>query len=171
MFSVLEAPEILPVFTGPATLEEIEVPEGSASEQAHFEAWEDDQFLERDLLEERQRIAAECVEYTSGISSHVAFDKLHDFISEISCHSRPSYHVATLKAELWLAAKNALCSDENAVLWEFYKLYWRGAADGIPSHVMKRSQHWYSIRSKVGQQILRRGLTNYYFKNNRSSLG
>ncbi|HET6844969.1 MAG TPA: hypothetical protein VFK06_25285 [Candidatus Angelobacter sp.] len=102
------------------------------------------------------------MEYTSGIPAHLAFDRLHQFLHSLEQKSRRSFHVAELSADLWIAARFALRYDR--MLWEFYKLWAAGAADDIAPHVLARSENFYRIRSLVGTEILRRGLTHGYFK-------
>jgi hypothetical protein len=126
---------------------------------------ENDEWAERDRLDERQRIAGEAAEYTSGISSHVAFRKAHDFLDDLEQKSKRTYHVAEFAADLNIAAAHALRSDP--VAWAFYCLVIDGAAHDIPAHVLARSQMWYQVRSQVGDEIIRRGLLNGYFSRKR----
>src|ERR1700681_32514 len=62
------------------------------------------EYAERDRLEAEAQIVADAVAFTSGIPSHVAFDRLHDFVDQISHRSGNSFHIAELRADLWLAA-------------------------------------------------------------------
>lgn len=121
--------------------------------------------VERDALDERQRIAADARDYSSGISSHVAFRKAHDFLDDLEQKSRRSFHVAEFAADLNIAAAHALRSDP--VAWAFYCLVIDGAAHDIPAHVLARSVLWYQVRSQVGTEIIRRGLLNGYFSKRR----
>ena len=107
-----------------------------------------DEWAERDRLEEQQRIAGEHAEYTSGISSHVAFRKAHDFLDGLEMKSRRTYHCADFAADLNLAAFHALRHDLTA--WAFYQLWASGAAAGIPAHILARSQMWYRVRVPGG---------------------
>lgn len=125
----------------------------------------EDEFLERDRLEERQRIAGEAAEYSSGISSHVAFRKAHDFLNDLEQKSRRTFHCAEYAADLHLAAAHALRHDLTA--WAFYQLWAEGRASDIPAHVLARSVLWYRVRSQVGDEIRRRGLLNGYFSKKR----
>jgi hypothetical protein len=125
----------------------------------------EDEFVERDRLDERQRIAGEHAEYTSGISSHVAFKKAHDFLDDLEQKSRRTSHVAEFAADLYLAASHGLRNDLTA--WAFYCLWAEGNASDIPAHVLARSEMWYRIRSQVGDEIIRRGLLNGYFRKTR----
>lgn len=117
--------------------------------------------VERDALDERQRIAADARDYSSGISSHVAFRKAHDFLDDLEQKSRRSFHVAEFAADLSIAAAHALRNDLTA--FAFYCLWAEGRASDIPAHTLARSQMWYQIRSEVGTEIIRRGLLNGYF--------
>lgn len=124
------------------------------------------EFAERDRLEEAAQIVADAVAFTSGIPSHVAFDRLHDFVGQISQRSGNSFHVAELRADLWLAAMYALRNEP--MLRNFYRLWTTGAADDIAPRVLARSQDWYRIRSLVGEEIRGRGLLNGYFVKRRN---
>lgn len=119
------------------------------------------QIAERDRHEVRQRIAADCVRFTSSIKSHVAFDKIHAFVMALQCSSRPSYGAASLSADLWIAARHAL--KDEPMLWAFYRLWASGAAADIAPGVLAKSEHWYRVRSLVGEEVLRRELLNGYF--------
>ena len=136
----------------------------SYSKQQREQA-EENEWAERDALEEQQRIAAEARDYASGISSHVAFRKAHDFLDGLEQKSRRSFHVAEFAADLYLAASHALSND--SVAFAFYCLWAEGKAFDIPAHILVRSQLWYRIRSAVGDEIIRRGLLNGYFSKRR----
>jgi hypothetical protein len=130
--------------------------------RAQRETDETNEWAERDRLERAAEIANEAAAYTSGISTHVAFDKLHSFVANLEQKSRRTFHVAELTADLHLAAFHALHSDLTA--WAFYQLWASGAAADIAPHILARSVLWYRIRSLVGNEIIRRGLLNGYFK-------
>lgn len=134
--------------------------------RAQRETDEANEYAERDRLEEQQRIAGECAEYTSGIPTHVAFRKAHDFLSGLEQKSRRTFHVADFAADLNLAAFHALRDDLTA--WAFYCLVRDGAASDVPAHALTRSEMWYEVRSLVGAEIIRRGLLNGYFKKRRN---
>lgn len=114
---------------------------------------------------EAERIASDCVRFTSSIKSHLAFDKIHAFVNSLRSTSRPSYGSAELSADVWIAARHAL--KDEPMLWEFYKLWASGAAADIPAKVLAKSEHWYRVRSLVGAEIIRRELLNGYFKRTR----
>jgi hypothetical protein len=135
---------------------------------AYARRWRDldsDEYAERDRLDERARIADEAVAYTSGISSHVAFDKLHAFVADLEQKSRRNFHVAELAADTWIAARCALRKDLTA--WAFYQLWASGAADEIAPHILARSMLWYRVRSLVGAEIIKRRLLCGYFSKKR----
>lgn len=120
---------------------------------------------EHNRREEAERIASDCVRFTSSIKSHLAFDKIHAFVNGLQCTSRPSYGAAALSADLWIAARHAL--KDEPMLWEFYKLWASGAAADIAPHVLAKSEHWYRVRSLVGEEALRRELLSGYFTRRR----
>jgi hypothetical protein len=126
---------------------------------------ENDEWAARDALDERQRIAGEAAEFYSGIPAHVAFKKAHDFLDDLEQKSRRSFHVAEFAADLNIAASHALRNDLTA--FAFYCLWAEGKASDIPAHVLARSVLWYRIRSQVGDEILKRGLLNGYFRHTR----
>lgn len=126
---------------------------------------EEAQIAECNRREEAERIASDCVRFTASIKSHLAFDKIHAFVNSLRRTSRPSYGSAELSADVWIAARHAL--KDEPMLWEFYKLWASGAAIDIPAKVLAKSEHWYSVRSLVGTEIIRRGLLDGYFKRTR----
>lgn len=130
-------------------------------EEAALEA----EAAERDRREGAERIARDCAEFTSGIPAHIAFKKLHALVETLRCTSRPSYGSAELSADLWIAARYAL--KDEPVLWEFYKLWASGAAADIAPRVLAKSEHWYRVRSLVGEEALRRELLSGYFTRRR----
>jgi hypothetical protein len=133
--------------------------------QQAAERAEESEAAERDALDERQRIAGEAAEYSSGIASHVAFSKAHDFLDSLEQKSRRTYHCAEFAGDLAIAARHALRNDLTA--YAFYQLWAEGRASDIPAHVLVRSVLWYRIRSLVGDEIIRRGLLNGYFRKTR----
>jgi hypothetical protein len=130
--------------------------------QQAAERAEESEAAERDALDERQRIAGEAAEYSSGISSHVAFSKAHDFLDSLEQKSRRTYHCAEFAGDLAIAARHALRNDLTA--YAFYCIWAEGRASDIAPHVLARSVLFYRIRSQVGDEIIRRGLLNGYFR-------
>jgi hypothetical protein len=126
---------------------------------------DEDEAALRDRLEEQQRIAGEAAEFYSSVPAHVAFLKAHRFLEDLEQKSRRTYHVSEFACDLAIAARAALCNDLTA--YAFYQLWAEGKASDIAPHVLARSEMWYRIRSQVGDEIIKRGLLNGYFRKTR----